>query len=176
MNILKKRSELDPLDPRIRWTGYLMKWFIFHCSSYYERPSKMILRHLILFYIAITGTLNGISMRWNVSCWKLVLYKFYWLTAVVRWTDRPAMTIAVDLGRKATKQTIIQIRLPAFSRALSRIDQIRIESRCCKLYVVELADRRMKEYVQRKCIARLRILVENKFDEKAHGLSQLLLN
>ena len=25
---------------------------------------------------------------------------------VVRWTDRPAMTIAVDLGRKATKQTI----------------------------------------------------------------------
>ena len=39
----------------------------------------------------------------------------YWLTAcsslprksVVRWTDRPAMTIAVDLGRKATnKQTI----------------------------------------------------------------------
>ena len=37
----------------------------------------------------------------------------YWLTAcsslprksVVRWTDRPAMTIAVDLGRKATKQT-----------------------------------------------------------------------
>ena len=42
----------------------------------------------------------------------------YWLTAcsslprkksVVRWTDRPAMTIAVDLGRKATKQTNKQI-------------------------------------------------------------------
>ena len=38
----------------------------------------------------------------------------YWLTAcsssprkksVVRWTDRPTMTLAVDLGRKATKQT-----------------------------------------------------------------------
>ena len=37
----------------------------------------------------------------------------YWLTAVqacpgksvVRWTDHPAMTIAVELGRKATKQT-----------------------------------------------------------------------
>ena len=37
----------------------------------------------------------------------------YWLTAcsslprksVVRWTDRPTMTIAVDLGLKATKQT-----------------------------------------------------------------------
>ena len=27
--------------------------------------------------------------------------------SVVRWTDRPAMTIAVDLGRKATKQTNI---------------------------------------------------------------------
>ena len=25
--------------------------------------------------------------------------------SVVRWTDRPAMTIAVDLGGKATKQT-----------------------------------------------------------------------
>ena len=37
----------------------------------------------------------------------------YWWTAcqtcpgksVVRWTDRPTMTIAVDLGRQATKQT-----------------------------------------------------------------------
>ena len=37
----------------------------------------------------------------------------YWLTAcsacpgksVVRWTDRPAMTLAVDLGRKANKPT-----------------------------------------------------------------------
>ena len=37
----------------------------------------------------------------------------YWLTVwsslprknVVKWTDRPAMTIAVDLGRKANKQT-----------------------------------------------------------------------
>ena len=27
--------------------------------------------------------------------------------SVVRWTDRPAMTIAVDLGRKATKQNIM---------------------------------------------------------------------
>ena len=33
---------------------------------------------------------------------------------VVRSTDRPAMTIAVDLGRKATKQTNKQIR-SAFS-------------------------------------------------------------
>ena len=42
------------------------------------------------------------------------MYTKYWLTACsslsrkkcyVRWTDRPAMTIAVDLGRKAKKQT-----------------------------------------------------------------------
>ena len=25
---------------------------------------------------------------------------------MVRWTERPAMTISVDLGRKATKQTL----------------------------------------------------------------------
>ena len=39
------------------------------------------------------------------------MYTNYWLTAcsslprksVVKWTDRPAMTIAVDMGRKATK-------------------------------------------------------------------------
>ena len=30
---------------------------------------------------------------------------------MVRWTDRPAMTIAVDLGRKATKQTKKQVIL-----------------------------------------------------------------
>ena len=27
---------------------------------------------------------------------------------MVRWTDRPAMTIDVDLGRKATKQTKVR--------------------------------------------------------------------
>ena len=30
--------------------------------------------------------------------------------SVVRWTDRPAMTIAVDLGRKATKQNKIKTK------------------------------------------------------------------
>ena len=43
----------------------------------------------------------------------------YWLTAcsslpgknVVRCTDRPAMTIAVDLGHKATKQNIQKLQL-----------------------------------------------------------------
>ena len=33
------------------------------------------------------------------------LFKLAQEKSVVRWTDRPAMTIAVDLGRKATKQT-----------------------------------------------------------------------
>ena len=34
--------------------------------------------------------------------------------SVVRWTDRPAMTIAVDLGRKATKQTNKQTKADKF--------------------------------------------------------------
>ena len=35
----------------------------------------------------------------------ICLFKLAQEKSVVRWTDRPAMTIAVDLGRKATKQT-----------------------------------------------------------------------
>ena len=41
-------------------------------------------------------------------CARLLVNCFFKLAqekSVVRWTDRPAMTIAVDLGRKATKQT-----------------------------------------------------------------------
>ena len=37
----------------------------------------------------------------QVNC----LFKLAQEKSVVRWTDRPAMTIAVDLGRKATKHT-----------------------------------------------------------------------
>ena len=37
---------------------------------------------------------------WLTACLKLAQEK-----SVVRLSDRPAMTIAVDLGRKATKQT-----------------------------------------------------------------------
>ena len=37
------------------------------------------------------------------------LFKLAQEKSVVRWTDRPAMTLAVDLGRKATKQTNKQI-------------------------------------------------------------------
>ena len=33
------------------------------------------------------------------------LFKLAKEKCVVGWTDRPTMTIAVDLGRKATKQT-----------------------------------------------------------------------
>ena len=46
--------------------------------------------------------------------------------SVVRWTDRPAMTIAVDLGRKATKQTktyngrsVVTILAPSFLNGCS---------------------------------------------------------
>ena len=40
------------------------------------------------------------TKSWLTACSSLPRKK-----SVVRWTDRPAMTIAVDLGRKATKQT-----------------------------------------------------------------------
>ena len=42
-----------------------------------------------------------VCARLLVNC----LVKLAQEKSVVRWTDRPAMTIAVDLGRKATKQT-----------------------------------------------------------------------
>ena len=35
------------------------------------------------------------------------LVRVIWVKSVVRWADRPAMTLAVDLVRKATKQTNI---------------------------------------------------------------------
>ena len=38
--------------------------------------------------------------------------------SVVRWTDRPTMTIAIDLGRKATKQTNKQISPEPFDEYL----------------------------------------------------------
>ena len=42
-----------------------------------------------------------VCARLLVNC----LFKLAQEKSVGRWTDRPAMTIAVDLGRKATKQT-----------------------------------------------------------------------
>ena len=42
-----------------------------------------------------------VCARLLVNC----LFKLAQEKSVVRWTDRPAMTIAVDLGRKANKQT-----------------------------------------------------------------------
>ena len=42
-----------------------------------------------------------VCARLLVNC----LFKLAQEISVVRWTDRPAMTIAVDLGRKATIQT-----------------------------------------------------------------------
>ena len=42
-----------------------------------------------------------VCARLLVNC----LFKLAQEKSVIRWTDRPAMTIAVDLGRKAIKQT-----------------------------------------------------------------------
>ena len=38
--------------------------------------------------------------------------------SVVRWTDRPAMTVTVDLGRRATKTKKCTINLENFARIL----------------------------------------------------------
>ena len=56
----------------------------------------------------------------------------YWLTAcsslprksVVKSTDRPAMTIAVDLGRKATKQTNKQTQSYCFFQTTFNSDHL----------------------------------------------------
>ena len=48
-----------------------------------------------------------VCARLLVNC----LFKLAQEKSVVRWTDRPAMTIAVDLGRKTNKQTNKQITL-----------------------------------------------------------------
>ena len=70
------------------------------------------------------------SFRWIIQEGLLLVTREsmctkYWLTAcsslprkrsVVRWTDRPAMTIAVDLGRKAAKQTILDYSPAAIIR------------------------------------------------------------
>ena len=53
--------------------------------------------------------------RLLVNC----LFKLAQEKSVVRWTDRPAMTIAVDLGRKATKQTNNIPPLPTLARNIS---------------------------------------------------------
>ena len=40
---------------------------------------------------------------------------------MARQTDRPAITIAVDLGRKATKQTKNQTPMDCFSQTLTQV-------------------------------------------------------
>ena len=42
--------------------------------------------------------------------------------SVLRWTDRPAMTIAVNLGGKATKQTEMNFRCLVVSSLMLDID------------------------------------------------------
>ena len=70
---------VGPLDPRmrmidplassvkpIRKTGFLMQWFIFHCSATSDTSKHDEVHdsgYFIWFYIEHTGTLNGISMH-----------------------------------------------------------------------------------------------------------------
>ena len=68
--------------------------------------------------------------------------------SVVRWTDRPAMTIAVDLGSKATKQPTNQI---IFVRQLAVNQELSAE--ISQILVIEnttLTTFSMKHLVKRK--------------------------
>ena len=60
-----------------------------------------------VIYVTIT-CINKVTFV-TISCINKVTYVTITIAcpgkSVVRWTDCPTMTIAVDLGRKATKQT-----------------------------------------------------------------------
>ena len=51
------------------------------------------------------GLLSVTSESMCTNCWLTACSSLSRKKSVVRWTDRPAMTIAVDLGRKASKPT-----------------------------------------------------------------------
>ena len=90
------------------WTFKILIW---HSKSgrisYYDVQSPILTFELesnIVFwhsksYFEYQNTIFGLISNVKIRFWKS--------KSVVRWTDHPAMTIAVDLGRKATKQTNI---------------------------------------------------------------------
>ena len=67
-------------------------WNTFYCHS---PPFRWIIQEGLL-----SATSESMCMKyWKVTC----LFKLAQEKCVVRWTDHPVMTLAVDLGRKATK-------------------------------------------------------------------------
>ena len=89
-------------------------WMQIQGSRVRSRSGPILSRRLIMkWFLRSFSSLPLIHSRRVVVSYKRKYVHDYWLTAcsslprksVVRWTDRPAMTIAVDLGRKATKLT-----------------------------------------------------------------------
>ena len=74
--------------------------------TFVEIDHKMI-SMVILLLLLIHSRRVVVSYKWKYVHQLLVnrLFEPAQEKSVIRWTDRPAMTIAVDLGRKATKQT-----------------------------------------------------------------------
>ena len=70
-----------------------------HLFSINLQLSVLVIGPDNLFYISQLQA--KVCARLLVNC----LFKLAQEKSVIRWPDRPAMTIAVDLGRKATKQT-----------------------------------------------------------------------
>ena len=95
-NVYGNRCESDcrfrgrEFDPILLWR-LIMKWFLQSFSSLVLDHSRRVVVSYKLKYVH-----EVLVNR---------LFKLAQEKSVVRWPDRPAMTIAVDLGRKATKQT-----------------------------------------------------------------------
>ena len=78
------------------------------CSSTNEDRFSLPLNHSRRFVVSY---MRKYVHEVLVNC----LFKLAQEKSVVSWTDRPAMTIAVDLGRKATKQKKKKKRRQVFS-------------------------------------------------------------
>ena len=86
------RSRSQP-GPILSWR-LIMKYFLRSFSSLPLNHSRRIIVSYKRKYVHK-------YVYWPVNC----LFKLAQEKSVVWWTDRPGITIAVDLGRKATKQT-----------------------------------------------------------------------
>ena len=89
----------EPAHDTLVLIAYSQKFYLI-CSRWRRSYGDLL---LYLHPFALCMRAAQASLR----VWLLVVpnLKFAQEKSVVRWTDRPAMTIAVDLGCKATKQT-----------------------------------------------------------------------
>ena len=85
-------------------------WLHIQGSRVRSRPGTILSWRLIMKFLlpSAESFMKGCCQLQAKVCARLLvicLFKLAQEKSVIWWTDRPAMTIAVDLGRKATKQT-----------------------------------------------------------------------